>query len=46
MYDLQGFDENGNTGFKYGTNKLTQIAALLFQGQHTPAPHPLPSAVP
>jgi hypothetical protein len=46
MYDLQGFGENGNTGFRYGTNKLTQIAALLFQGQHTPAPHPLPSAVP
>jgi hypothetical protein len=46
MYDLQGFDQDGNTGFKYGTNKLTQIAALLFQGQHTAAPHPLPSAVP
>jgi hypothetical protein len=46
MYDLQSFDENGNTGFKYGTNKLTQIAAMLFQGHHTPSPHPLPSAVP
>jgi hypothetical protein len=46
MYNLQNYDENGNTGFKYGTNKLTQIAAMLFQGQHTTAPHPLPSAVP
>ena len=46
MYDLGNYDENGNSGFKYGTNKLTQIAALLFQGQHTAAPHPLPSAVP
>lgn len=46
MYNLQNYDENGNTGFKYGTNKLTQIAAMLFQGHHTPSPHPLPSAVP
>jgi hypothetical protein len=46
MYNLESYDESGSTGFKYGTNKLTQIAALLFQGQHTAAPHPLPSAVP
>jgi hypothetical protein len=46
MYNLGSHDESGSTGFKYGTNKLTQIAAMLFQGQHTAAPHPLPSAVP
>lgn len=46
MYNLESYDENGNTGFKYGTNKLTQIAAMLFQGEHTAAPHPMPSAVP
>jgi len=46
MYNMGGFGENGNTGFKFGTNKLTQIAAMLFQGHHTGAPHPLPSAVP
>ncbi len=46
MYNLQGYDENGSSGFRFGTNKLTQIAALLFQGHHTPSPHPLPSAVP
>jgi hypothetical protein len=46
MYNLGSYDESGSTGFKYGTNKLTQIAAMLFQGQHTAAPHPLPSAVP
>lgn len=46
MYNLGSYDESGNAGFKYGTNKLTQIASLLFQGHHTPGPHPLPSAVP
>jgi len=46
MYDLGSFDENGNSGFKFGSNKLTQIAAMLFQGHHTSTPHPLPSAVP
>jgi hypothetical protein len=46
MYNLESYDESGNTGFKYGTNKLTQIAAMLFQGQHTAAPHPLPTSVP
>ncbi len=46
MYDMGSFDENGNSGFKFGSNKLTQIAAMLFQGHHTSAPHPLPSAVP
>jgi hypothetical protein len=45
-YNMGGFGENGNTGFKFGTNKLTQIAAMLFQGHHTGTPHPLPSAVP
>jgi len=46
MYDLQKYGENGNTGFRYGTNQLTQIAATLFQGHHTGSPHPQPSAVP
>lgn len=46
MYNLESYNESGSTGFKYGTNKLTQIAAMLFRGQHTAAPHPLPSAVP
>ncbi len=46
MYNLESYDESGSSGFRFGTNKLTQIAALLFQGQHTAAPHPLPSAVP
>ncbi len=46
-YDLQNYGQNGNTGFRYGSNKLTQIAALLFQGHHTPlTPRPQPSAVP
>ncbi len=45
-YNMGSFGENGNTGFKFGTNKLTQIAAMLFQGHHTGAPHPLASAVP
>ena len=46
MLNLQGYDESGSSGFRFGTNKLTQIAAMLFQGHHTPSPHPLPSAVP
>ncbi len=45
-YNLGSFGENGNAGFKFGTNKLTQIASMLFQGHHTDTPHPLPSAVP
>jgi hypothetical protein len=45
-YNMGSFGENGNTGFKFGTNKLTQIAAMLFQGQHTGTPHPQASAVP
>jgi hypothetical protein len=45
-YDMGSFGENGNTGFQFGTNKLTQIAAILFQGHHTGAPHPAASAVP
>jgi len=46
MYNLGGFRENGDTGFNYGTNKLTQIAAMLFQGHHTGTPTPQASAVP
>ena len=45
-YDMGSFGEDGNAGFKFGTNKLTQIAAILFQGHHTGTPHPLASAVP
>jgi len=45
MYNLGSYDESGNTGFEYGTNKLTPIAAMLFPGQHH-RPTPLPSAVP
>jgi hypothetical protein len=45
-YNMGSFGMNGNTGFKFGTNKLTQISAMLFQGHHTGTPHPLPSAVP
>jgi hypothetical protein len=46
MYNLQNYGEKGNAGFRYGTNKLTQIAATLFQGHHTSTPHPQASAVP
>ena len=45
-YNMGSFGEDGNAGFKFGTNKLTQIAAILFQGHHTGTPHPLASAVP
>jgi hypothetical protein len=45
-YNMGSFGDVGNAGFKFGTNKLTQIAAMLFQGHHTGTPHPLPSAVP
>ena len=36
----------GDSGFNYGTNKLTQISAMLFQGHHTEHPTPQASAVP
>jgi hypothetical protein len=46
MYNLEGFGGVGDAGFKYGSNKLTQIASILFQGHHTAAPTPQASAVP
>ena len=46
MYNLEGFRGVGDAGFKYGSNKLTQIASILFQGHHTAAPTPQASAVP
>ena len=46
MYNLYNYGGNGNAGFYYGVNKLTQIASILFQGHRTAAPHPQPSAVP
>jgi len=46
MYNLGGFGGIGDAGFKYGSNKLTQIASILFQGHHTAAPTPQASAVP
>jgi hypothetical protein len=45
-YNMGSFGQVGNAGFKFGTNKLTQISAMLFQGHHTGTPHPLASAVP
>ncbi len=46
MYNLEGYGGHGDAGFGYGTNELTQIASLLFQGRPTARPTPLPSAVP
>jgi hypothetical protein len=46
MYNLGGFRGVGDAGFKFGSNKLTQIASILFQGHHTTAPTPQASAVP
>ena len=47
MYNMGSFGENGNAGFSYGTNALTQISSLLFQGHHTALqPVPQASAVP
>jgi len=46
MYNLGGYGGVGDAGFKYGSNKLTQIASILFQGHHTAAPTPQASAVP
>jgi hypothetical protein len=45
MYELGGAGSS-DAGFSYGTNKLTQIASLLFQGHYTAAPTPQASAVP
>ena len=46
MYNLGGYAEMGDIGFHYGTNKLTQIASMLFQGHQTQQPTPQASAVP
>lgn len=46
MYNLGGFGGVGDAGFKYGSNKLTQISSILFQGHHIAAPTPQASAVP
>jgi hypothetical protein len=47
MYDLGSTGEQGNAGFASGTNALTQISSLLFQGKQTTlAPTPQASAVP
>jgi hypothetical protein len=46
MYNLGSYRESGDTGFNFGTNKLTQIAAMLFRGHHTDHPTPQASAVP
>jgi hypothetical protein len=46
MYNLGSYGESGDSGFHYGTNKLTQISAMLFQGHHTEHPTPQASAVP
>ena len=44
--NLHNYGGTGPRGFFYGTNTLTQIASILFQGHHTAAPHPQPSYVP
>ena len=46
MYNLRGYGGHSDVGFDYGTNELTQIASLLFQGHYTARPTPLPFAVP
>jgi hypothetical protein len=46
MYNLEDYGAGGNAGFNYGTNVLTQISSLLFQGHFTAAPAPQASAVP
>jgi hypothetical protein len=46
MDNVHGYGGTGPRGFFYGTNTLTQIASILFQGHHTTAPHPQPSYVP
>jgi hypothetical protein len=46
MDNVHDYGGTGPRGFFYGTNTLTQIASILFQGHHTTAPHPQPSYVP
>jgi hypothetical protein len=46
MYNLERYGGHSDVGFDYGTNELTQIASLLFQGHYTARPTPLPFAVP
>ena len=46
MDNLYSYGGTGPRGFFYGANTLTQIASILFRGQHTTAPHPQPSYVP
>jgi len=46
MYNLEGYGNEGDTGFDYGTNVLTQISSILFQGHDTTPPTPQASAVP
>ena len=46
MYNLEGYGNDGDTGFNYGINTLTQIASILFQGHQTSQPTAQASAVP
>lgn len=46
MYNLGNYGGDGDAGFDYGTNELTQIASILFQGHQTAQPNPQASAVP
>ena len=45
MYNLEGYGAAGTSkGFDYGSNRLTQVASLLFQGRYTS--HPTAVATP
>lgn len=46
MYNVGSYGAGVNGGFTFGTNALTQIASLLFQGHQTTPPTPQASAVP
>ena len=46
MYNLEGYGDADDVGFTYGTNTLTQIASILFQGHQTQQPTAQASAVP
>jgi hypothetical protein len=46
MYNLEGYGNDGDAGFNYGINTLTQIASILFQGRQTGQPTAQASAVP
>ncbi len=46
MYNVGSYGAGVNGGFAFGSNALTQIAALLFQGHQTTPPTPQASAVP